>query len=127
MLFRTCVLLNTRSQVSFERQCAPALRLSLQTNANTTISVLLQVLRIACTRLYSSSLYKYYGEIEYEVRVTSKGQTTIPLELMRKYHIVEGSRLIMVDTEQGILVKPLLGTSGSGSKKQLKGDEDPAG
>ncbi|MBO3799287.1 MAG: AbrB/MazE/SpoVT family DNA-binding domain-containing protein [Thermoproteota archaeon] len=58
--------------------------------------------------------------MEYEIKVTRKGQTTIPVKLRRKYNIVEGSRLTMVDTEQGILVKPLKGTldlAGSGSKK----------
>ncbi|MEM0290104.1 MAG: AbrB/MazE/SpoVT family DNA-binding domain-containing protein [Metallosphaera sp.] len=57
--------------------------------------------------------------MEYEVTVTRKGQTTIPAELRRKYNISEGSRLTVVDTDQGILMKPSLRTSdlaGSGSK-----------
>jgi AbrB family looped-hinge helix DNA binding protein len=41
-----------------------------------------------------------------EVVVTRKGQTTIPIELRRKYKIEEGSRLQVLDTGQGILLKP---------------------
>jgi len=51
--------------------------------------------------------------------VTRKGQTTIPAELRRKYNISEGSRLTVIDTDQGILIRPSLRTSdlaGSGSK-----------
>lgn len=58
--------------------------------------------------------------MEYEVKVTRKGQTTIPVELRKKYNIVEGSRLTVIDTGQGILMKPLRGTldlAGSGSRK----------
>lgn len=55
----------------------------------------------------------------YEVVVTRKGQTTIPAKLRRKYNIVEGSRLLVTDTGEGILIKPALSTAdlaGSGSK-----------
>ncbi len=54
-----------------------------------------------------------------EVVVTRKGQTTIPVELRRKYGIDEGSRLEAVDTGRGILLKPRMTTAdlaGSGSK-----------
>ncbi len=54
-----------------------------------------------------------------EVLVTKKGQTTIPVELRRKYGIDEGSRLEAVDTGRGILLKPRMTTadlSGTGSK-----------
>jgi AbrB family looped-hinge helix DNA binding protein len=57
-------------------------------------------------------------KMEYEVKVTRKGQTTITAELRRKYNITEGSRLLVVDVGQGILMKPSLKTSdlaGSGS------------
>lgn len=40
-----------------------------------------------------------------EVVVTRKGQTTIPVELRIKHGIREGSRLVAVDTEEGILFK----------------------
>ena len=40
-----------------------------------------------------------------EVVVTRKGQTTIPIEFRRKYRIVEGSRLEVVDTGEGVLLK----------------------
>jgi AbrB family looped-hinge helix DNA binding protein len=55
-----------------------------------------------------------------EVLVTRKGQTTIPVEMRRKYAIEEGSRLEAIDTGNGILLKPEQTTvdlAGSGSKK----------
>ena len=54
-----------------------------------------------------------------EVVVTRKGQTTIPVKLRRKYKIEEGTKLQVIDTEDGILFKPKLTTIdlfGSGSK-----------
>ena len=51
--------------------------------------------------------------------MTRKGQTTIPVDMRRKYKIVEGSRLEAVDTGSGILLKPGLTTvdlAGSGKK-----------
>jgi AbrB family looped-hinge helix DNA binding protein len=55
-----------------------------------------------------------------EVVVTRKGQTTIPVEMRRKYSIEEGSRLEAIDTGDGILLRPQQTTAdlaGSGSKK----------
>jgi AbrB family looped-hinge helix DNA binding protein len=43
-----------------------------------------------------------------EVVVTRKGQTTIPIELRRKYRIEEGSRMQVHDAGDGILFKPKL-------------------
>jgi AbrB family looped-hinge helix DNA binding protein len=57
--------------------------------------------------------------MEAEVLVTRKGQTTIPAALRRKYKIEEGTRLAVVDTNEGILLKPKLSTFdlfGSGAK-----------
>ncbi len=54
-----------------------------------------------------------------EVVVTRKGQTTIPVKLRRKYKIEEGTKLEVIDTEEGILLKPKLTTTdlfGSGAK-----------
>ena len=58
-------------------------------------------------------------KLESEVVVTRKGQTTIPVKLRRKYKIEEGTRLQVVDTNNGILFKPKLSTmdlAGSGAK-----------
>jgi AbrB family looped-hinge helix DNA binding protein len=62
-----------------------------------------------------------------EVVVTRKGQTTIPIDLRRKYGIVEGSKLEVIDSGEGVLLKPKLsffdlGGSGSGKAtvKQMK-------
>lgn len=54
-----------------------------------------------------------------EVVVTRKGQTTIPAKLRAKYRIEEGTRLEVIDTEEGILFKPKESTidlAGSGAK-----------
>ena len=51
--------------------------------------------------------------------VTRKGQTTIPSKLRRKYKIEEGTRLEVIDTEEGILFRPKKSTidlAGSGAK-----------
>ena len=40
------------------------------------------------------------------VVVTKKGQTTIPVKLRRKYQIEEGTKLEVIDTKEGILLKP---------------------
>jgi AbrB family looped-hinge helix DNA binding protein len=53
-----------------------------------------------------------------EVVVTRKGQTTIPAELREKYGIVEGTRLEVVDTGEGVLFKPkasIFDLAGSGA------------
>jgi AbrB family looped-hinge helix DNA binding protein len=55
-----------------------------------------------------------------EVVVTRKGQTTIPIEFRRKYRIVEGSKLEVVDTGEGMLLKPKISffdLAGSGAGK----------
>ena len=58
-------------------------------------------------------------EPESEVVVTRKGQTTIPARLRRKYNIEEGTKLQVIDTKDGILLKRKLTTfdlAGSGAK-----------
>lgn len=57
--------------------------------------------------------------MEYEVKVTRKGQTTIPARIRKKYGIKEGSRLRVIDAEKEIILKPALSTAdlaGSGAK-----------
>ena len=51
--------------------------------------------------------------------VTRKGQTTIPVKLRMKYKIVEGTRLEVIETKEGILFRPKKSTvdlAGSGAK-----------
>ena len=58
-------------------------------------------------------------KLEYEVVVTRKGQTTIPVGLRLKYNIEEGTRLEVVETSDGILFKPKKSTvdlAGSGAR-----------
>jgi AbrB family looped-hinge helix DNA binding protein len=55
-----------------------------------------------------------------EVVVTRKGQTTIPIELRKKYKILEGSKLEVLDTGEGVLLRPkisFLDLIGSGAEK----------
>lgn len=57
--------------------------------------------------------------MENEVVVTRKGQTTIPVNLRRKYKIEKGTRLEVIDTSEGILLKPaksIFDLAGAGSK-----------
>ena len=54
-----------------------------------------------------------------EVVVTRKGQTTIPIRLREKYGIKEGTRLEVLDSGSGIVLKRVPNTidlAGSGSK-----------
>jgi AbrB family looped-hinge helix DNA binding protein len=54
-----------------------------------------------------------------EVIVTRKGQTTIPVKLREKYQIEEGTRLQVLDTNDGILLRPKKSTldlAGSGAR-----------
>jgi len=40
-----------------------------------------------------------------EVMVTRKGQVTVPVELRRKYGIVEGTKMVVEDSPAGIIFK----------------------
>jgi AbrB family looped-hinge helix DNA binding protein len=44
--------------------------------------------------------------LETEIVVKKKGQTTIPVRIRRKFKIEEGTRLEVIETEEGILLKP---------------------
>jgi AbrB family looped-hinge helix DNA binding protein len=57
--------------------------------------------------------------MENEVVVTRKGQTTIPARMRKKFKIEEGTRLEVIETQEGILFKPKKSTwdlAGSGSQ-----------
>ena len=41
------------------------------------------------------------------VKVTRRGQTTIPIELRKKFGIREGDELLVEATENGVLYKPI--------------------
>jgi len=45
-------------------------------------------------------------KLENQIVVKKKGQATIPVKVRRKYNIEEGTRLEVVETEEGILLKP---------------------
>ncbi len=42
-----------------------------------------------------------------EALVTRKGQMTIPAEYRRKYGIKEGARVLIEDTDNGLLLRPI--------------------
>ena len=44
--------------------------------------------------------------MEIEIVVKKKGQTTIPVRIRKKLKIEEGTRLQVIETEEGILLKP---------------------
>jgi AbrB family looped-hinge helix DNA binding protein len=44
--------------------------------------------------------------METEIVVKKKGQTTIPVRIRKKFKIEEGTRLEIVETADGILLKP---------------------
>jgi len=44
--------------------------------------------------------------METEIIVKKKGQTTIPVRIRKKFKIEEGTRLAVVETDEGILLKP---------------------
>ena len=57
--------------------------------------------------------------MEKEIVVKKKGQTTIPIKIRKKLKIEEGTRLEVIETEEGILLKPkksFWDTIGSGSE-----------
>ena len=41
------------------------------------------------------------------VRFTAKGQVVIPARLCKRFHIVNGTRAIVIATDEGILLKPV--------------------
>ena len=57
-------------------------------------------------QLEEISVPKRSKDKEAVVVVTKKGQTTIPVKLRRKYQIEEGTKLEVIDTKEGILLKP---------------------
>lgn len=42
-----------------------------------------------------------------EVVVTRKGQITIPVKYRRRYALKEGSKLIVTESREGVLLKPV--------------------
>jgi len=42
-----------------------------------------------------------------EITVTRKGQVTIPAEYRKKYRINEGGRVLIEDTSDGLLLRPV--------------------
>jgi AbrB family looped-hinge helix DNA binding protein len=47
------------------------------------------------------------AHVQTVVKVTRRGQTTIPAELRKEFGIKEGDELIVEATERGVLFKPI--------------------
>lgn len=54
--------------------------------------------------------------------VSSKGQITLPKELRDKHHLSEGATVLILETEEGVLVRPSRKTL----RGLLKGKIDPS-
>ena len=57
------------------------------------------------------------------VKVAIKGQIVIPAELRKKYHIVTGTRVMVVERDGEIVLKPLLSNPVEEAKGMFKGGE----
>lgn len=56
-----------------------------------------------------------------ETYVTVKGQIVIPIELRRKYGIVEGTRIAIADNGREIILRPITREYLKGLRGSLKG------
>ena len=56
-----------------------------------------------------------------ETHITSKGQVVIPVILRRKYHLEAGTSLRVIDSGDGILLKPVTEQTVDSLKGVLKG------
>ncbi len=56
-------------------------------------------------KLYFSLLLYLELKLSLEVLVTRKGQITVPVSLRRKYGIEEGMKMIIQDSDSGIILK----------------------
>jgi len=49
-----------------------------------------------------------YGENVLSYTITEKGTVTIPAEIRRKYHLRKGSRVEFVETDEGVMIVPVV-------------------
>ncbi len=57
------------------------------------------------------------------VRATIKGQVVIPAEIRRKYHITKGTKVIIIDKDGEIILKPLLKEPVKEARGRFKGGD----
>ena len=57
------------------------------------------------------------------VKTTIKGQVVIPAELRKKYHITRGTRVMVMEREGEIVIKPLLSNTIKEARGMFKGGE----
>jgi len=57
----------------------------------------------------------------FDVKVAKKGQIVIPKSLRERFRIKEDSRVILVATEEGVMIRPALQRPWSGLRGLLKG------
>jgi AbrB family looped-hinge helix DNA binding protein len=58
----------------------------------------------------------------FEVKITSKGQMVIPKPLREKYNLMEGSRVKIIATRDGLLIKPRLEAPWIGLRGMMRRD-----
>jgi AbrB family looped-hinge helix DNA binding protein len=58
----------------------------------------------------------------FEVKITSKGQMVIPKPLREKYHLKEGTRVKIIATRDGMLIKSYLEGPWTGLRGMMKKD-----
>jgi len=57
----------------------------------------------------------------FDARIAKKGQIVIPKALREKFRLMENSRVILVGTEDGVLIRPLHQKPWSRLRGQIKG------
>lgn len=58
----------------------------------------------------------------FEIKITSKGQMVIPKALREKYNLKKGTRAKLIDTKDGILIKPNFEGPWTGLRGMMKTD-----
>jgi antitoxin PrlF len=43
--------------------------------------------------------------LSYQATITSKGQLTLPKDLRKRFHLEEGEKVVLIPTEEGIMLK----------------------
>jgi AbrB family looped-hinge helix DNA binding protein len=56
----------------------------------------------------------------FEVKITSKGQMVIPKALRAKYNLKKGTKAKLIDTKDGILIKPSFEGPWTGLRGMMK-------
>lgn len=86
---------------------APLSRRSTQT-AKISVNCLAHLVLAPFARFTAGKAYLHRGageDMSTTATVSSKGQVTLPKDLRRKHHLVEGERAVILDVREGILIR----------------------